>query len=272
MLGKLIKHEFRATARLMLPLALVVLLLSCFTWLSSAILQGRSYAPFILRLINGLLTSGFVLSLIVAVVFSVVMMVSRFYKNLMTDEGYLMFTLPVSIHQILWSKLIVATVWFIAVFCVDALGIFIVSYHGGMFREFFSGMQEIFGALNHYYGFSGIACVLEILVLLLVSLIVSCLNFYAPIAVGHSFSGHKILLSVVFYFAFGIVWQIVGMTSMFGGIDLLSTESFFAVESAAKLLSYVHYGLLSAIGAVALSGVVMYIITWRMLKRHLNLQ
>ena len=42
---------------------------------------------------------------------TLVLMVYRFYKNLMTDEGYLMFTLPVSRSQLIWSKLMVALAW-----------------------------------------------------------------------------------------------------------------------------------------------------------------
>ena len=60
-------------------------------------------------------------------------MVVRFRNNLMTDEGYLMFTLPVSVHQLLWSKLLVSMLWFIAVFCVDALALVLTVYEDGMF-------------------------------------------------------------------------------------------------------------------------------------------
>ena len=112
MLGKLMKHEFRATARRMLPLFLVVVLLSCFLRISTAVIDHSTRSlPTILHMLNALLWVLFVLLLIGCVVFAVVVMVSRFYKNLLTDEGYLMFTLPVSIHKLLWSKLLVSSVW-----------------------------------------------------------------------------------------------------------------------------------------------------------------
>lgn len=110
MLGKLMKHEFRATARRMLPLFLVVVLLSCFLRISTAVIDHSTRSlPTILHMLNALLWVLFVLLLIGCVVFAVVVMVNRFYKNLLTDEGYLMFTLPVSIHKLLWSKLLVSS-------------------------------------------------------------------------------------------------------------------------------------------------------------------
>ena len=273
MLGKLIKHEFRATARLMLPLFLVVILLSAFTRLTTGLVSHTPDLPSVLRILNGLLVAGFVLSLIVVSVFSVVLMVSRFYRNLMTDEGYLMFTLPASIHQLLWSKLIVSAVWFIATFLIDALGILIAAYQGGMLRDILNGFGSFFRELNGAYGFDTAAFLLEVLVLVLLALIVSCLNFYAPIAIGHSFAGHKILLSVVFYFAIGIAWQIIGVFAGAGGINLLAESfSYVGPETIQRTLSYVHGGMLTVIGAMAFVGAVMYFVTWIMLKKRLNLQ
>lgn len=190
----------------------------------------------------------------------------------MTDEGYLMFTLPVSIHQLLWSKLIVSAVWFLAAFLVDALGVLIVSSHSGMLSSIVSFFSDTLYEAWRNFGPHVVGFALEALVILLLNLIFSCLHFYAPIAIGHSFSGHKILLSVVFYFAFNIAWQIIGLTCMYGGVELLTGEPFSVQPAVNTLLSTVHYSMLSIIGVTALACAVMYYITWRMLKRHLNLQ
>ena len=82
MLGKLMKHEFRATARRMLPLFLVVVLLSCFLRISTAVIDHSTRSlPTILHMLNALLWVLFVLLLIGCVVFAVVVMVNRFYTN-----------------------------------------------------------------------------------------------------------------------------------------------------------------------------------------------
>ena len=168
MLGKLMKHEFRATARRMLPLFLVVVLLSCFLRISTAVIDHSTRSlPTILHMLNALLWVLFVLLLIGCVIFAVVVMVNRFYKNLLTDEGYLMFTLPVSIHKLLWSKLLVSSVWFLAAFAVDALALGIVLFENVSFASipaFFKDVQDI---LKSQYGFDAVAFVLEYLALML---------------------------------------------------------------------------------------------------------
>lgn len=274
MLGKLMKHEFRATARRMLPLFLVVVLLSCFLRISTAVIDHSTRSlPTILHMLNALLWVLFVLLLIGCVVFAVVVMVNRFYKNLLTDEGYLMFTLPVSIHKLLWSKLLVSSVWFLAAFAVDALALGIVLFENvsfGSIPAFFQDVQEI---LKSQYGFDAVAFVLEFLALMFVSLLAACLDFYAPIAVGHSFANHKTLLSVVFFFVFNTVWQILGLFGMAGVLEFLTGRTIFPTDStAADVLRFMHTGMLSGIASVAFMGAVMYVITWLMLKKRLNLQ
>ena len=270
MLGKLMKHEFRATARLMLPLFGVVLLLGLFTRISAYSLTN---AEMPLQTIAALITAAFVIALIVVAVFSVVLMVSRFYKNLMTDEGYLMFTLPVSIHQILWSKLIVAAVWFIATFLVDALAVMIVAYEGGMLRDLLDIAAQFFAEIDTYYALNGAAFALELLVLVLLSLLVSCLNFYAPIAIGNSFANHKILLSVVFYFALSIFWQVFYTTIGFCVLYSFNTSPTMASSnSIAATMTLAHNSMFITIGAMLFTGAVMYVLTWYMLRKHRNLQ
>ena len=74
MLGKLMKHEFRATARLILPLYLVVVALAAFTRVTNWILEKNDNG--ILSLINGLFIFLFVVSLFASVIFAVVMPVA----------------------------------------------------------------------------------------------------------------------------------------------------------------------------------------------------
>ncbi len=89
MLGKLIKYEIKATARTFLPLFAALLISAGIYKLISALSAKAPQAPEIISLIlyNIILVGVFVMTFVV--------MVQRFYKNLLSDEGYLMFTLPV---------------------------------------------------------------------------------------------------------------------------------------------------------------------------------
>ena len=104
MLGKLLKQDFRATARIMLPLYVAVPVLGLFTNLITHLCENQD--GFLINAISMLVSFVFSLSLIAAVVTTIVLMVLRFYRNLMTDEGYLMFTLPVSTTELIFSCLL----------------------------------------------------------------------------------------------------------------------------------------------------------------------
>ena len=115
MLGKLIKHEFRATGRLMAPLFGTLLLLAVFVRVSDLILSAAD-APVFFEALNALLLVVYVLAILGVTVFATILMIKRFHQNFLTDEGYLMFTLPTSVHSLLWSKLITAALFFIFTF------------------------------------------------------------------------------------------------------------------------------------------------------------
>ena len=110
MLGKLLKHEFRATGRLMLPALGAVLVLAVLANFSIRFIQVTDST--FLAILFGLVIGAFGIGMIAAAVMTLVLMILRFYRNLLRDEGYLMHTLPVSVHELVWSKLIVSLVWF----------------------------------------------------------------------------------------------------------------------------------------------------------------
>ena len=62
-------------------------------------------------MLGGLLAVVMVLAIIAACFLVFFIICAQFYRNLMTDEGYLTFTLPVKTSEILWSKLITAMLW-----------------------------------------------------------------------------------------------------------------------------------------------------------------
>ena len=145
MLRKLLKHEFRATGRVMLPMYLVLLVTAI-----GSNLAGRKMldGPEILTTLGLLIVMAFGFAIFGVLLMSFVLMIQRFYKNLLQDEGYLMFTLPVSVHQHIWSKLIVSAVWFAATILAIIAASMIVAYDVGFLRDFFSFLREFFQGLQ----------------------------------------------------------------------------------------------------------------------------
>ena len=132
MLGKLIKNEFKAVNRLMIPLHLGLIAVTII---------GRFYLQFTVfnnpgravvmsdniwfGLLNATLIVFYILALFAAALITgIYLEIIRFRKNLFTDEGYLMHTLPVTASAHIWSKLIVCLVWVIVDVILVVLSVF----------------------------------------------------------------------------------------------------------------------------------------------------
>ena len=113
MLGKLLKYDFRSMWKqfsVIWPAALILAFLNRFTMFGMDNPGGSAFGEWMGVISMGLF-GGVCFTM---VILSAVFVLTRFYKGLLGDEGYIMFTLPASVHQHVWSKLIVSAVWFIA--------------------------------------------------------------------------------------------------------------------------------------------------------------
>ena len=214
---------------------------------------------------------------IVAVgVMALVVMVSRFYRNLLKSEGYLMFTLPVSVHELIWSKLIVSLVWFFA----TALFIFLILALTGLnlsgtnlemiFSEFPSWSEVvreldelgIRGALTQLMAWSA--------VIMLLGAIVSCLHFYGAMALGHMFTKNKVLLSVVFFILISFAFNTMEMGYGLSGIAMEAQS--FDMDTAKEGIRFASRVCMHACIMQAVQAAVLYLATALGLKRGLNLE
>ena len=274
MLRKLMKHEFRATGRIMLPLFLILLVTAVGANFSvrGMLDTGSRF----LNVLGALLVMAFVIAIMGVCVMSMVVMVQRFYKNLLQDEGYVMMTLLVSVHQHIWSKLIVSAVWFALTLVVVCLACLIMAFDVELVQQIAAGFrelfQEIYRNLSTYYAINGTAIVAEFLVLCFVGCCAMCLQFYAALAIGHSFPNHKMAWSVLWFFLIQFIMQFLGGM----GIMLLD-ESWlhhlllgWTDNISAK--ASVHLGMVTVILGEVVYGAVFYILTTYFLKKRLNLE
>lgn len=274
MLRKLLKHEFRATGRVMLPLYLVVLLTSLFANLSIRFGLDAGLNPLV-TMLYVLVMMAFVIALVSVCIITLVLMVRRFYKNLLGDEGYIMFTLPASVHQHVWSKLIVSVVWFAATAAVVSLAILILAFDVSFVHGIVDVMEFVLKRLDFYYAFNGAAIVAEVLTVAFLSCAVTCLQFYAALSIGHSFSGRKMLLSVVFFFVLQFAMQMIVSAVTFGPgavfMDWLE-EAIVGWPTNGGAMASFHLLMLVSALTTLLHGGVYYFLTAFTLRRRLNLE
>ena len=270
MLRKLLKHEFRATGRIMLPMYLILLVTAVGSNLAGrGMLDGRYH---ILNILGVLIVTAFGIAICGALLMSFVLMIQRFYKNLLQDEGYLMFTLPASVHQHIWSKLIVSSVWFIVTVLAIIAASLVVAYQGGFLRELLDFLRYFLEGLRKLEvseAFNGTIYLAEFAVLMFLSLVAFSLQFYAALAAGHSRANHKMLWSVAWFFGFQFALQFAGSLLM---VYLNQIHFFGHLNWDLTPTASIHVGLLMAIGCVIIYGAIFYAITTFFLKKHLNLE
>lgn len=274
MLRKLLKHEFRATGRVMLPLFGLLLLASAGANLSIRGLLDSNSGFF--STLGTIFIMLFTIAIIAVGIMSLVVMVSRFYKNLLQDEGYVMMTLPVSIHQQVWSKLIVSTVWFAATVLVIILACCITAFDIRFMGELWRELRNIVHAVIQYNHMdvvvNGAAFALEALILCILGSVSFCLRAYSAMAIGFSRPNHKGLFSVAAYIGIGVVLQILG-----GIVISLLNDSWFhrlllGWEPQLSAVAAMHLGMWVIILLMAVYSAVFYFLTVYFLQKHLNLE
>ncbi len=183
-----------------------------------------------------------------------------------------MFTLPASVHQHVWSKLIVSAVWFIATGVVVFLSVFVAAFNVSFLTDLASVFPKLFQQMTAYYAVNGTVFALELLALMLAACMSFSLQFYAALAAGHSFANHKMALSVVFFFAFQFVVQ------MAGAIDLVLLDEgplhqfLLTLDFQLTGVAAVHFTMVALLLLTVLYGAIFYIVTTITLKKRLNLE
>lgn len=275
MLSKLLKHEFRATGRTMLPVYAAVVVLAVLANFSIRVIDRSVHT--LLTVFCGLIIAAFVIGIIAAGIMTVVMMIKRFYTNYLKDEGYLMHTLPVSVHELVWSKMIVSVVWFAATFVVICLVILLTALiqTGTSLAQFFAGFPswaEIKAFMEQAGIRSGDLWVigLEMLLAIVVAGLYTCLHFYAAMSLGHMFAKDKILLSIVFFVGISFVLSLA--TTGYGSARVISFESSEAALETVQESFRFGKAIMGEMLAVELvQSAVLYVATVLGLKRGLNL-
>lgn len=282
MLGKLLKYEFRATVRIMLPVICALLVLSLAARLAIVNIADSR----LMTIISTFIIIAYFLAIMAAAVLTMVTLVYRFYKSLLSNEGYLTFSLPAGVHSQLWCKLIASAVWIIVTFLAIVLSIFIVATPVSLTGRVMPDVDYMLRWLEQAYGLGAaqlMTFAVELLIAMFLASIGGCLTFYAAMSIGFGFSNHKALYSVLIFVAIGVVTQIVGVAAVAAiGTGLQSTTYLleqggvamdveFVITSAAQGLKVVQVFVLGICALEAVYCAILYVLTAVSLKRRLNL-
>jgi len=261
MLSKLIGYEMKAFGRILLPVYAAILAVAFILGIDFRIFSGsdQSAGSTVLTLILGLM---------IAAVFIVVGLLSigRFYTNLLGREGYLMFSLPTSTGNLIWAKVISTVLWSIfstvvaLIACVIPVCMYPGFWKGAQEADFKVVGAEVSASLLKY---AGNIVVGVLIVIAAVAATIVCI--YAAIAIGHLWTEHRILGSLLAFIGLEI------LNSIFLG---LAGTGAFAVGSYPDLNRAMIAGGTEAVILVLFAAeIALYgVITWVILDRKLNLE
>lgn len=250
MLGKLMKYDMRAGLR---KFALIWIGLAALAVINGFtikyVLDGDIESTF-LNLFLGVLPLMLLFALYVAMaVFVLVFIVGRFYKGLLGDEGYLMFTLPVTSSAHIGSKLLTGMIFALLsglVAIVSGMLLMLV-VEPTWLREAVDAWREISAYLRESHSFTGMGWLAaEFLVYAIAATATASLQIYTAVSIGHLAKKHRIGFSLLAY---------VGLSVAVSTILSTCTTLLMNSDAVSQLASNAWAFGINADGVVVAQGV-----------------
>ena len=263
MLTKLLKYEFKATGRIILPIASGVLILNLISDIFGHFINNTSRDIPLVGIFTALLAGLALLGLVAVLFVCFFLGIQRFYK-LLGEQGYFLLALPVHPWQHIAAKLICGTVWtlFGVLYC-QLCGALTLSALDNDFSFHLTGPEDILFALLA-------------VVLVLVLIAFAQLHAYLACAFAAQFTQQRLLISIVSYFVLGFFGQVLLLVSavlfFIKGYPYL--DDFNALALSVNSMSGGNL-LLIILGVLCLCGIIADAILWALtqwfMTKRLNL-
>jgi len=231
MFGKLLKYELRSTSRFMWILYCAVICAGLISGLTLRFVIFGNEAPqpdgssiisvegfkAVLATIS---ISVYVLLIVAMEVLTIVMIVLRFWKNMLGGEGYLMHTLPVPSWMLVTSKTVIAILWELMAGISALISGTLVLLTSGIGFEILKeiNLREMFADLREFMNIGPTQLVL----LAVFAGIAGILQFYFSMALGNLANKNKVLFSVLAYLGINVAVSVIRGIISFIGISLSS--------------------------------------------------
>ena len=276
MLTKLLKYEFRSIGRQLIPLYLGILGLAVvnhFFWFSNPSNRGGMNQT--LGGVPAIATMmAYVAVCVALVVITILLIIQRFYKGLLTEEGYLMFTLPCKTWQLIASKGIAASVMTVAGTFAGILSAMLMGMSLSDWGIFFGAFGKIpWGVMFKEHALWPLY-VVEGLILVLVALFAAIGHVYASISIGHLFNRHRVAWAIGAYIGINIAQSVI----MVVFANLGNKFNWFGLDNLVSKLPassgpwFAHVVLLGTIVLQMIPAAVFFFGTNWILTNKLNLE
>lgn len=283
MLGKLMKYDLRSGIRTFSLIWIGLALLGAINGLTIRFVLAGDTQSGLVSFVFGVLPMILLVALYVAMgIFVLVFIIDRFYKGLLGNEGYLMFTLPVTSTAHIASKALTSMIFSVASAIVALLsGVLLMAV---LTPPNFSDVAQAFQEAGRYLRVNPLPAgtgwvVAEFIVYTLIAAAVSILQIYTAISIGHLGKKNRGWFALLAYVGISIAFSII----MNGCMSLLQSDAFpnvllnwefclddtgWHVQGVGMMASAIGIG----IGLELLKGTGFFFATRAILDKRLNLE
>lgn len=276
MLGKLLKYEWKSTGRVLPLIYLAIVALAVCVGIS---LRASMIAE---EGIGSALLVGIYMVLIMAmIIVTIIVIIERFFRSMISQEGYLMHTLPVKTWQHVLSKTIMAIIWTAIAIAVIVVSLLLIGSISGLLEELAReiGFKAFVNELEFFMTRSQFAMMIVCGIVQVIRLIMQA---YAAMAIGGSSTKNKVAFSFLAFIVMVVVVSViassVSMGVMFGTVNSPAYDMFLmGLEGTTTTVSQ-DFGFLfgrMVVMQLIMDGAllaVFFILTNHFLKKKLNLE
>lgn len=284
MLGKLMKYDLRSGIRTFSLIWIGLALLGAINGLTIRFVLDGNVQSELVSFIFGVLPMILLVALYVAMgIFVLVFIIDRFYKGLLGNEGYLMFTLPVTSAAHIASKALTGMIFTLASAIVALLS-------GGLLMTVlapanFGDIAQAFQEAGHYLRVNPLPAgtgwvIAEFVVYSLIGMATAILQIYTAISVGHlakknrgwfallAYVGISIAVSILTRACMSVFFQSGSFSEMLLGWQVTVDSAGWRTQGVGMTASTLGIG----IGLELLKGTAFFFATRAILDKRLNLE
>lgn len=264
MLGKLMKYEWKATWKILVPMDVFIIVMSLLVYITIELSFFHSDNALV-EATGVIVIMTYIITLFITAVGTMIYLIYRAYTSIYGDEGYLLHTLPVDKHHIIISKVVVSTLWimmnlFLIYFSAAAL----LSTQKWFLESIVDAFRFWAQMRNFFHEVKGFA-VFMTLVAAFISMVARILKIAACISLGQLAPNHKVLSSFGFYYG---IYFIQRMFSFFYFLIMgMMTDIITDGDNWFMLSGNWPFSLISGLIYCA----IFYFVTWYIMEKKLSL-
>ncbi|MCR5755551.1 MAG: hypothetical protein K6G30_12170 [Acetatifactor sp.] len=292
MLKKIMKYEWKNTAKLGRVLLLAILIV---TVLGAIVLQtpmfyrlfdeanGMNVINLMTLMMGGFSFVFYVILLLGAMYGMLVFVGIHFFKTMYGSEGYLSNTLPVSSHNLLFGKVFVSGVWLLLMEAVAMMSgaVLLLSLGWGLVHgdnpdmslwQFMREAVQAFVTLVKEGTFDGLhlgGWMTYIFAVAVISPFISVMNLFGSLTIGQLSRKYKLMVGILTYIGLMIAQSVIqSFVSSFGMANSLQKIYDGTMTSTIPFLGNSATNFMTSV-AIA---VIMYFVSHHIITNKLNLE